>query len=294
MSWKGFTKAVNRAGTSLMQTVGTVDKTVDREFEDEERRFRSLEGKIEKLHRESKGYLDTLRALSLAQSRMAATIEAFYDDSAAMCQPAREYVGAIQAIEAEERDSFDVAYRTTVLDPLGRFCEYFPDYNEAIKKRGHKLLDYDAARTRHRKLAESPSPDATRLPAAEQEVGQARAQFEALNAPLKEELPRLVSLRTTYLEPTFEALVALQYAYLSDSYARLQNLDRALAHAGIHGADNPDMLDRTLEGVVEQPLLEMRELSIVTGTIKPAAPAATGTPAYGAPAYGASTYGGAQ
>lgn len=49
-----------------MQRTGAVEKTADREFEDEERRFRVLEQKVNQLNKESKGYLDAVRAMTLA------------------------------------------------------------------------------------------------------------------------------------------------------------------------------------------------------------------------------------
>ena len=41
---------------------------------------------------------------------------------------------------------------------------YFPVINEHINKRNKKLLDYDAARSKVRKLTDKPSDDPTKLP----------------------------------------------------------------------------------------------------------------------------------
>jgi hypothetical protein len=46
-----------------MQRTGIVDRTVDREFDDEYERFKLLEKKVEKLTKEAKGYLDSLRGM---------------------------------------------------------------------------------------------------------------------------------------------------------------------------------------------------------------------------------------
>ena len=78
---RGIQKAFDRAGTSIMMRTGAVEKTVDKEYEDEERRFKILEGKINSLNKEAKGYLDAVRAMTLAQSRMAETINQFYEES---------------------------------------------------------------------------------------------------------------------------------------------------------------------------------------------------------------------
>jgi hypothetical protein len=57
----GFKKAVNRAGTQVMMKTGHVEKTVDRDYEIEERRYRTMESAANKLQKEAKGYLDSLR-----------------------------------------------------------------------------------------------------------------------------------------------------------------------------------------------------------------------------------------
>lgn len=61
----GFKKAVNRAGTTVMMKTGHVEKTIDRDYEIEERRFRTMESAANRLQKEAKGYLDSLRGSSL-------------------------------------------------------------------------------------------------------------------------------------------------------------------------------------------------------------------------------------
>ncbi|KAA1134690.1 hypothetical protein PGTUg99_002890 [Puccinia graminis f. sp. tritici] len=43
MSWSGFKKTVNRAGTTLMQKTGQLEKTTDREFQEHENRFKTYD-----------------------------------------------------------------------------------------------------------------------------------------------------------------------------------------------------------------------------------------------------------
>jgi amphiphysin len=47
-----------------MMKVGQVEKTIDRDFEIEERRYRTLESAANRLQKEAKGYLDSLRGNS--------------------------------------------------------------------------------------------------------------------------------------------------------------------------------------------------------------------------------------
>merc|ERR1712137_303458 len=169
MSWTGFKKGVNRATTQVLMKTGQVERTNDRDFETEQRRYRTMETAANKLQKEAKGYLDSLRAMTASQMRIAETIDAFYGESGAKDGVSRSYKQAVEDLDTETIKALDGPYRTTVLDPINKFCAYFPDVNECIKKRGHKLLDYDALRAKVKKLAEKPDKDATKLPRTEKE-----------------------------------------------------------------------------------------------------------------------------
>lgn len=178
-----------------MMKTGHVEKTSDREYEVEERRYRTLESASLRLQKEAKGYLDSLRAMTASQMRIAETIDAFYGESGAKDGVSRSYKQAVEDLDAEtvkaldgpyrcvpldlyqfafdeeevtfdqetideiEREMnfvvkrrtytrgfdgaseggvevegasmlMDYIYRTTVLEPINRFCAYFPDINE--------------------------------------------------------------------------------------------------------------------------------------------------------------------
>ena len=61
MSWGGFKKSINRAGTSILQKTGQVDRTVDSEFQEEVSRFKQMEKETLSLQKEAKAYLDAIR-----------------------------------------------------------------------------------------------------------------------------------------------------------------------------------------------------------------------------------------
>ncbi|KAI6822520.1 BAR-domain-containing protein [Hortaea werneckii] len=170
MSWNGFKKATSRMGTQVMMKTGHVERTTDRSYEVEERRYRSLEGSATRLQKEAKGYLDSLRAMTASQMRIAETIDAFYGESGAKDGVSRSYKQAVEDLDAETLKALDGPYRTTVLEPINRFCAYFPDINECIKKRNHKMLDYDAMRSKVKKLTDKPDKDPGKLPRTEKEL----------------------------------------------------------------------------------------------------------------------------
>jgi len=261
MSWSGFKKNVNRATTQVMMKTGHVEKTTDREYEVEERRYRTLEAASLKLQKEAKGYLDSLRAMTASQMRIAETIDAFYGDSGARDGVSKSYKQAVEDLDAETVKALDGPYRMTVLEPINRFCAYFPDINECIKKRNHKMLDYDAMRSKVKKLTEKPDKDVTKLPRTEKETEMAKAAYDQLNEQLTNELPQLIELRVPYLDPSFEALVKIQLRFCAEAYSRMAQVQQYLDASTRDQYANGD-----LDARVEDVLGQIRELSIA-GTV---------------------------
>ncbi|RMZ78606.1 hypothetical protein DV738_g3756, partial [Chaetothyriales sp. CBS 135597] len=263
---RGFKKNVNRATTQVMMKTGHVERTNDRDYEVEERRYRTMEAAANRLQKEAKGYLDSLRAMTASQMRIAETIDAFYGDAGTRDGVSRSYKQAVEDLDAETIKALDGPYRpaitsATVLEPITRFCAYFPDINECIKKRNNKLLDYDSMRSKVKRLVEKPDKDVTKLPRAEREAEVAKQAYEQLNEQLFTELPQLIDLRVPYLDPSFEALVKIQLRFCAEAYSRMAQVQQYL------DADTRDQYARgDLDNRVEQVLGEIRDLTIA-GTV---------------------------
>lgn len=258
MSWSGFKKAVNRGATQVLLKTGQIEQTQDREFDIEERRFHAVEAASAQLQVEARGYLDSLRAMTSAQVKMAETIDLFYGDSGVRDNVSRHYLTAVQELDTETIKHLDEPYRITVMEPVERFCSYFVDINEAIKKRQHRLLDYDRHRARTQRLVDHPSKDATKLPMAEREEQTAREAYSSINDQLTAELPQLLDLRVPYLDPSFEALVKIQLQFCSESYTKLAEIQQFL-----EPQTRDDYASGQLDTYVEQALMQMQELTIV-------------------------------
>ena len=103
--------------------------------------------------------------MSACQERIADHASIFYNASdSANNKFGAKYKEVMDKLDEEARTHFDSTFRASVLDPILQYNGYFPQINEIIKKRGNKLLDYDAARSKVRKLVEKPSDDPTKLP----------------------------------------------------------------------------------------------------------------------------------
>lgn len=256
MSWAGLKKAASRAGTQVSMKLGQVERTDDSAFKVEEERFKVLDKQANTLQKEAKAYLDAVRSVSASSTRIGNTLDLFFGtDSGEQAISANAYKRAVEELEGDIARTIDAPYRATVLEPIGKFAAHLPEVNNAISKRQKKLLDYDAARSKARKLAEK--DDAIKLRAAEAEEEQTRAVFEALDAQLKEELPQLLDLRVPYLDPSFECMVRLQSHFATDGYEKLGGVQRYFQE-GVREEYASGALDAKVEGALQ----EMRELSI--------------------------------
>ncbi|KAI6021498.1 hypothetical protein BKA83DRAFT_4282726 [Pisolithus microcarpus] len=263
MSWTGFKKSLNRAGTTVLQKTGQIERTVDREFADEESKYRAFEKECQALQKDSKSYNDAMRAMTAAQARLAETIESFYgaaDRTSDSAMASHAFKNAVQDLDASVQRELEAPYRTTIMEPLGKMNAYFPIINEHISKRNKKLLDYDAARSKLRKVIEKPSDDPTKLPKAQQEHDDAKEVFELLNDQLIGELPQLLDLRVPYFDPSFEAMIRMQCKFAEEGYEKLSAVQRYFAD-NVRDDYAAGQLDAQVEGVLQ----EMKELSICGG-----------------------------
>lgn len=135
------------------------------------------------LQKEAKAYLEAIRSMSASSTRIAATIDLFFgSDAGEQAMSANAYKRAVEDMESSVTASIDTPYRTTVLDPVSKLCSYLPEVNNLIQKRSKKarvlllscalepdergldqLLDYDAAKTKLRKLSDNTSADPIKL-----------------------------------------------------------------------------------------------------------------------------------
>ncbi|KAF9997413.1 hypothetical protein BGZ80_010529 [Entomortierella chlamydospora] len=252
MSWAGLKKNLNRAATSVKSRTGHMDRSMDREFEEEEKRAKVLESKAELLHKQANSYAKAMREMTGAQVRLSNILEQFYDEGEPIGASGERYKDAVTKLEQQVQNE-DAAFRSTVLEPIGRYYSYFPEISEAIRRRNKALLDYDNARSKVRKLVERPSEDTTKLPRAEHDANICRDVYESMNAQLTAELPKVIEARVSYLDPSLEAVVKSQLSYAQDALNTFEGLRQYFP---------PEPQDHEIEQQTEGILQQMRDLTI--------------------------------
>lgn len=243
----------------------SADKVIDKEYDIEERRYKVLEKAGKDLQKETKGYLDALRAVTASQVSMGETINNLYEDARTLggVNVGGMYLQAVTEYDTETVKQLDGPFRETVLDPITKFSTYFNEIEEAIKKRQHKKQDYEQAKSKVRRLIDKPAKDAAKLPRTERELALAKDVFDELNDQLKTELPQLIDLRVPYFDPSFEALVKIQLRFCTEGYARLAQVQQYL-----DPQTRDDYANGQLDIRIDQMLDEMRKLNICSLGIK--------------------------
>ncbi|QPG74598.1 hypothetical protein FOA43_001929 [Brettanomyces nanus] len=263
MSWSGFKKALTRAGGSVV--VKAADKVMDKDYDIEERRFKTMEKSGKELQTETKAYLDAVRAVTASQSAMGEVVDNLYGDTKEMGQVdiGAYYLQAVQNFDQETVKQLDGPFREAVLDPVSKFCSYFAEITEAMKKRAHKKVDYEQAKAKVRRLVDRPAKDASKLPRAERELQMAKEIYDALNDQLKSELPQLIDIRVPWYDASFEALVKIQMRFCTEGYARLAQVQQYL-----DPVSREEYANGVLDQRIEQKLGEMTQLNICSLGIK--------------------------
>ncbi|KAK9723003.1 BAR adaptor protein Hob3 [Basidiobolus ranarum] len=251
MSWSGFKKAVDRAGTTLKQKTGAIEKTVDRTFDEQEHKLKNLELKADDLHKYAKEYVESIRNLAIGHVEVARSIDLFYDEGGELSLCGRRYMEVV--LDLEESCSIDLVenMNRTVLDPVNQYREYFPKINETIKKRGRKLLDYDAYRAKVRKIHEK--GDSDKAAHVEVSASKAQATYEGINQQLIEQMPKLADLRIAVLDSSFKALVKSQLKFARESQARFESVSSDF---------DSDLTLHQVQGKVDDIMAQMRDLTI--------------------------------
>lgn len=261
MSWEGFKKAINRAGASVI--VKDVDKTIDKDFDVEERRYKTLKTAGTSLQTATKGYLDSLRAVTASQVTIAEIVSNLYEEAkqgqgaSLYSNVGHYYQQVVREFDEETVKQLDGPFRETVLDPVTKFGGYFTEIDEAIKKRAHKKIDYDQCKAKVRKLIDKPAKDAGKLPRAEKELAVAKDIYDELNEQLKAELPELIKLRVPFYDPSFEALVKIQMKFTTEGYSRLAQVQQYLDQTS-----RDEYANGLLDGKIDDLLVQMNTLQI--------------------------------
>jgi amphiphysin len=129
---------------------------------------------------------------------------------------AHSFEDSTKDILEQLKPELDVIERR-VIQPTADLLVLLESVKKVIVKRDHKLIDYDRYRNATQKLTERTDRDV----GAEKKLGQneialeaATKEYNSVNNLLKQQLPILLLLKTSFIDPCFQTLYWYHYYFL--------------------------------------------------------------------------------
>ncbi|XP_031562660.1 dynamin-binding protein-like [Actinia tenebrosa] len=218
LNWHSVLKKSSRFNQRITQFTGLVSQTVDKQFNEEEKRFTALEKAVKNLIKNVTAYMEQFQEIGKHQYTNGENIEEYYME-ALTCTEVTMYKSTMTRITDVLLASFMTDVQKLVLSPLNILLSKFQGPQRLILKREHKCLDYDSRSNKIEKIR-----DGDKLKAAKAELQSAKKDYEALNAQLLEDLPlfydKTVSLvkdcilNFSQAKRTFHAIMLGEYTNL--------------------------------------------------------------------------------
>ncbi|XP_067655097.1 dynamin-binding protein-like [Haliotis asinina] len=192
-------KKSSRMRGRLSTNLGLGLQTRDENFEREEVRFRHIEKAVRVFQKNVSTYMDLMQERVGAEESLVADIVDLYDG-----QPSEEvkmYKEVQGKIVGPLLHTFRCTVEEQVLVPLSQLIQMFDGPNNVIEKRFDKMLDYDS---QFRKAKDNEKNDALQT---------AKNDYEAMNAQLLDELPKLFHLAFQMLTDCMGAFTKAQKTF---------------------------------------------------------------------------------
>ncbi|KAF8467304.1 reduced viability upon starvation protein [Kalaharituber pfeilii] len=242
MSWKGFSKGVQRTPQTIKQRFNMGDNTKDPIYLDAERRFMELEQETKKLHDESKKYFDAINSMLNHQIGFSQSIAEIYkpisgrvsdpethkvDGNPEGIEACEQYKTVVEDLKASLAPELEMI-ETRIIRPADELMEVIKMIRKTATKRAHKQLDYDRFRNTYKKLQEKKertAKDEKALYQAENNLEQATQEYNYWNDLLKSELPKLFELEREFIRPLFQSFYYMQLNVFYTLHERMQRLN---------------------------------------------------------------------
>ncbi|KAK3102404.1 hypothetical protein FSP39_011155 [Pinctada imbricata] len=212
LSFHTIKKKGSRFKGRLTTNLGFSPQTRDENFENEETRFRQLEKIVKIFVRDVQTFTTQIQDSVSYHENLVADIIDFYDDKQ-QSPTVQQFQQAQQKIDNTFLPEFLENVSVLVVSPLTKLTQMFDGPTKVIQKRYDKLLDYDNL------LRKGKDEKAT-----EKSLSKAKQDYEALNAQLLDELPKLYSLSLSLLQDCVTSFVRAQQEYANSLFLHMSDM----------------------------------------------------------------------
>jgi hypothetical protein len=212
MSW--FDKAVQSAKNAkqtVLEKMGLAEKTIDKEFDAMEEKFKKLSSLVEKLVKDSKSWLDNTANLHKVATDIAADFDEYYQESAdSVYAPASQIFKRLQDTQNTFTENAMNGKAMDIVEAIKQYSTTFTDLKAKIVKRNNILTDYDSLRYDIEKMQKKPPTDPTKLPRAQERFNTVSTEYETINRDLKRELLEFLLDRPHHFDNEFKTMMIIQ------------------------------------------------------------------------------------
>ncbi|KAI0271596.1 BAR-domain-containing protein [Gloeopeniophorella convolvens] len=222
---KGLTKAIKRTPHMMGSKVGMSKKSNDPEFDDYQRNFATLESATEKFLKDTKAFSDAVNTLFTSGSGFAQHFSVLFHPIASEYDLLGKFPEAAHTIRnvdachtALEELRVSISPELELIEsrvsgPVRELQGIMKAIRKMITKRDHKLMDYDRfnnSLTKLRDKKEKSLSDEKNLFKLEQDFEAASNDYDTINAAMKQDLPRFMTLATRFIDPLFHSFYYMQ------------------------------------------------------------------------------------
>lgn len=201
-------KKSSRFGVRLSSTFGLTSVEKDEAFERAEREFRVLEKALKLFLKNLAVFCDQMKQTVHVSLQLSEDLVQYYHDRKSL--PEVERYRAVQhTICSQHWHEFATAVERDVEGVLKQLLQMFVGPNKLITKRQHKLLDYVASKSRLEK-----NRDFTKQKALSDEQQLAKNTYNALNAQLLDELPKLCGIAREVLQSCVQEFLRARKTFI--------------------------------------------------------------------------------
>jgi hypothetical protein len=222
--------------------VGIVPRSVQIDFEKEEKKIQEYENINKKFHRDMKIYSEKLESLLKADSKLLSNMVNYSNivsdflhtnESNNICESVNQTFKEIQSNHAKKVEQIRHSCQCHVIEPMKNLSLIFPKIYQAIKKREQSLKDLLKQQKQLERLQEKKEhtgANLARINELEQTIKMLKYQFNNENKLLMAELPKFYMSRVNYIRPCVNCTINNQlefYEHYKKFYDEiLNNLSR--------------------------------------------------------------------
>ncbi|ORX91532.1 hypothetical protein K493DRAFT_286695 [Basidiobolus meristosporus CBS 931.73] len=229
----GINKRISRRTQQIKQKAGLQDATTDvlfdvflAKFEHQQCQAKNLVTQVESWKSRVQEYLDIQMKFSEMMERMYAGDSFGYQTKRGLESQVKEYRLSMTKIYMEAQRRLDSSIKSLIIPQVEEFLALFQKPHSVIKKREHKLLDYDRARGIK---ARGDKPDAA--------LEKSANDYLAINAQLQDELPKFFGLTTQYFNVLVQVIASIQASFYQGLAQELEHVHQFLIPHGSQSGD---------------------------------------------------------